>query len=322
MVGAAILKIRTAARTTLGFVLQAIPIRVAHKVTFALINSSPKSAKRRVSELLLEILRHRGIPSELEDFALPGSRHLRFVNTDSVIAQRLFWFGEDGWEPSLLPWWRAACRRATGICEIGANIGYFTVQGGGEAPDTRYVAVEPHPLTAETLRRNVALNGLANVEVWEAAAVDDAADSSVVLNVPSADHYAVPAGALIREGSERQIPTGGVAYEVRAIEAIKMVTGTDLWKLDIEGLEYRILSSLEEKIRVSEPTIFIEVLDGTPQLRKLLLRLCAEVGYQCFAPEKSRLIRVNANDLLSLENIGSLGTRDLIFTRWDDFAVD
>ena len=34
------------------------------------------------------------------------------------------------------------------MLELGTNVGYFAVQGGRAAPGARYVAVEPHPLSA------------------------------------------------------------------------------------------------------------------------------------------------------------------------------
>jgi hypothetical protein len=60
-----------------------------------------------------EVLRRGGLPRAVRTFTLPGNPSLRFVNADSLVLQQLYWFGEEGWEPELLPWWRYACRRAS-----------------------------------------------------------------------------------------------------------------------------------------------------------------------------------------------------------------
>src|SRR5215212_6643397 len=93
--------------------------------------------------------------------------------------------------PRLLPWWRHCCTRASAVLELGANVGYFTVQGATAAPGARYVAVEPHPVSAGVCRANLALNGIGSVELLEAAAVPGAGPSAVELQVP-ADQLATP----------------------------------------------------------------------------------------------------------------------------------
>jgi hypothetical protein len=47
------------------------------------------------------------------------------------------------------------------------------------------VAVEPHPVSAETCRTHLVLNAVTSVEVVEAAAVADAAVPTVSLHVPA-----------------------------------------------------------------------------------------------------------------------------------------
>lgn len=82
--------------------------------------------------------------------------------------------------------------------EVGANVGYFSVQAALENSELLYTAVEPHPYVASVLRRNLALNGITTVDVIEAAAVSDASQTTVELAVPNVDHFAAPAGGLLR----------------------------------------------------------------------------------------------------------------------------
>src|SRR5262245_60009895 len=101
------------------------------------------------------VLRRGGVPPAVRSFVLADNTALRFTNVDSLVTQQLYWFGEQGWEPELLPWWKHLCRRAHSIVELGANIGYFTVQGSMVAPHARYVGVEGHPVAERGCREKV-----------------------------------------------------------------------------------------------------------------------------------------------------------------------
>lgn len=80
-------------------------------------------------------------------------------------------------------------------------MGYFTVQGGRAAPSTRYVAVEPHPVSWRICRDNLALNGVTSVRLLAAAAADPTV-STVSLHVP-ADQLATPTPLSTRRASRR-----------------------------------------------------------------------------------------------------------------------
>ena len=55
---------------------------------------------------LLTALRHGGIPTEVRTFRLTDNPARLFVSADSLVLAQLYWFGEQGWEPELLGWWR------------------------------------------------------------------------------------------------------------------------------------------------------------------------------------------------------------------------
>ena len=98
---------------------------------------------------------------------------------------------EAGWEPELLAPVAGVLPTSGSVLELGTNVGYFAVQGGRAAPGVRYVAVEPHPVSAEACRTHLALNGVTSVELIQAAAVADSSASRVALLVPS-DQAATP----------------------------------------------------------------------------------------------------------------------------------
>jgi FkbM family methyltransferase len=260
------------------------------------------------------VLRRGGIPRAVGTFHLADHPALRFVNADSLVLQQLYWFGEQGWEPELLPWWRYFCRRASRIVELGTNVGYFAVQGAKVAPHARYVAVEPHPVSARVCRQNLALNGITSVEVVAAAAAADPAAKTTRLVIPW-EQLRTPTVAFM--AAESELPDGmarraGTAIEVPAVDVRSLLGGVDLLKLDVEGQEHALLAAAWAELRAHRPTIFVEVLPGTPRLRAVLVRLCAELGYRCYAPTRDRLVPLPAPEIPNLSPQQMRGTNDLV----------
>jgi FkbM family methyltransferase len=261
-----------------------------------------------------EVLRRGGIPRAAETFRLADRPDLRFVNADSLVLQQLYWFGEQGWEPELLPWWRHFCRRASRIVELGTNVGYFAVQGAKAAPHARYIAVEPHPVSARVCRQNLALNGITSVEVLTVAAAADPALTTTQLVVPW-EQLRTPTVAFMPVESE--LPEGmasraATIIDVPAIDVRSLLGDVDLLKLDVEGQEHTLLSAGWPELQAHRPTIFVEVLPGTPRLRALLIRLCTELGYRCYAPARDRLIPLSVSEISTISPQREHGTNDLV----------
>lgn len=272
----------------------------------------PRSLRFR----LRSVLRRGGIPARVETFALVDNPRLRFVNADSLVLHQLYWFGEQGWEPELLPWWRHFCRRSSSIVEIGANVGYFTVQGATAAPHARYVAIEPHPTTAEICRTHLALNGVTSVELLPVAAVADAGVDSVELLVPR-EQLALPTVAFTPQRSELPSQVAGqrhTSMRVPAVDVRRLIAGADLIKIDAEGQEHALLAAGWDCLVETRPTVFVEMLPGTARLREISVRLCDELGYRCYAGGRDRLVRLAPAHLKQVNLAKEYGTNDIILT--------
>ena len=304
------------ARRAAAGVVRRLPVPVADRLR-APATAPPGSARGRARHLLLEALRRGGIPAGVTTFTLTDNPELRFVSHDSLVLDQLYWFGEQGWEPRLLPWWRRCCARASAVLELGANVGYFTVQGARAAPRARYLAVEPHPVSAGVCRANLALNGIGSVELVEAAAVAEAGCPAVELRVP-AGQLATPTVAFLGDGTELPAPmrrhlAGTLA--VPAVDVRSLLTGVDLVKLDVEGQEHALLAAARDHLRAHHPTVFVEVLPGTARLRRLLAELCRDDGYRCFVPvADDRLVRLAAADLPGARLLERYGGQDVILS--------
>lgn len=286
---------------------RAFPTALALPIRDVAIRGNPGSPFARAAELL----RYKPVPVDV--FVLPDNPNLCFVNAKSAITQRLFWLGEHGYEGEESQWWRRLCREATGILEIGANLGYYTVQGASAAPTTPYTAVEPHPVTASYLRRNLGLNHLTHVRVIEAAAVDDASAGAMDLLVPDADPDAAPAGAFLADADEIDRASSR-HVTVPLVATTDLMNGVDLLKLDTEGSERRILLSIDGVIAIQRPTILVELRSRASDLREYLESLRQRHGYRVFAIAGERLHEIQSGEPIPESPKQMFGNRDLILT--------
>lgn len=288
---------RVAARVALGSGLKVVPLRVI------------EAARDR--HVLVPILRHRSLTG-LGVITVTGTPPIRLAAVDSRLLRMLYWHGEDGYEAHEVYWWRHFCRHAEGILEIGANVGYYTVQGALAAPSVPYTTVEAHPESAEIVRRNLDLNSITHVEVIQAAVVGSSDVATVELALPELEKYVAPTGAFVTqttEGVEARRPSTR-SITVPAISADSLLAGVDLVKLDIEGSEHLVLSPIIDSLTQRRATILVEVLRDTPKLRDLLARL-ADSGYRYWLVSGSALQEITKEQLLSDDLYAVYGCRDL-----------
>jgi FkbM family methyltransferase len=304
---------RTAVRSAARAVVGRLPVPVADAVRRPLPRHAPPGRLRRAT---LRALREGGIPRGAATFRLPDNPDLAFVAADSLVLAQVYWYGEQGWEPELLPWWRRYCRTSGSVLELGANVGYFTVQAARAAPGVRHVAVEPHPFSLQICRANLALNGVDSVELVGAAAVADPAVSSVRLLVP-ADQLATPTVAFLPADTE--LPAGmtrdaTAAFDAPAVDVRPLLADADLVKLDVEGQEHALLAAGLDLLRERRPTLVVEVLPGTARLRGLLAELCLRDGYRCYAPTRERLVELDPARLATVRLKEEFGGQDVVLS--------
>jgi FkbM family methyltransferase len=299
-------------RDVVATVLARIPLQLLSPIRSWYTHSRTDGLYERFLGAILNVVRHRKLGSEVDRFILSDMPDITFKNDDSVIARKLYWFGSKGHEGAEARWWRFLCKRSRFVTEIGANIGVFTVQGALAAPEVRYIAVEPHPTSASSLRENIRLNALKNVHVIEAAVVGDLAPKEIELMIPDTDQDPSPAGAFLRSGVEAIRRPAAQKITVTTIGARDVVTEADLLKLDVEGSEHAILEALWGYLIRNKPCIVIEVRRRTHLLRQILTSLCRDHGYAAFAFVDGRTHEIPVEDLMTVVLQERFGTRDLV----------
>lgn len=159
------------------------------------------------------------------------------------------------------------------VLDIGANIGSHTVPLAQHVgPRGNVFALEPQRIVFQTLCGNVALNSLTNVEChW--AAVGDAPGTILI---PQIDYtQEANFGAI-------EISTFGVGRPVPQIVLDDFVglPRVDLVKIDVEGMEERVLGGGRSFFGRFRPILYVE--NDRPEKSHALITCLWGLGYRLF----------------------------------------
>ncbi|WP_193173383.1 FkbM family methyltransferase [Nisaea nitritireducens] len=137
------------------------------------------------------------------------------------------------------------------VLDLGANVGNHAIALATARPNATIHVFEPIKKTCELLRRNIALNGLTNID---ASNLDIAVDSEDgFLNMVQ----------RINLASSREANEGiGPAIPKRALRSL-WPERVDFIKMDVEGAELRIIKSVLDLIRRDRTKIILECYKTT-----------------------------------------------------------
>ena len=181
-------------------------------------------------------------------------------------------------------------RSADVLLDIGAYTGLFTVATTASNPALRAHAFEIVPAVAETLRHNVARNGVTD----RVTVHPDGVGAPGTLVVPSGEG----GSALPSFWSTRMEFSSGVEVRVVALDSLADSLGPPgtrvVMKVDVEGAENLVLAHGQAVLRRFRPDILCEVLAGVADGTELEALL---------SPHGYRYYLVRASDVLPREHL-------------------
>lgn len=165
------------------------------------------------------------------------------------------------------------------VVDVGANVGECALNFARRVgPAGRVLSFEPGPVARSKLKRNIALNAFANIEVLDFGLGEAAATVSLCTPAPR------------NRGGNRILekPVGDyVNIQVRSLDEFIEERGIErvhLMKVDVEGFELRLLRGARRTIAKSRPKLFVEVSDGllrgSGTSASELLKTIADWGYE------------------------------------------
>ena len=179
------------------------------------------------------------------------------------------------------------------VVDLGAHKGAFTIRAALSGPSTEVHAVEPAPDNIAGLRRNIELNGLANVHVHEEAV--GSSRGRALLTFDTADSGR--SSLVVERGHSARIPVSTVPLA----DLLAGIGEVDLLKMDVEGAEHDVLHTVPTTVISIVHRIVLEyhgTVDSTAEAACASLRSLLEGhGFRCveardrsllFATRKSR----------------------------------
>lgn len=211
---------------------------------------------------------------------------LLFTNNDSPGVACILETGM--FEPCSTSIWCAMARVATGIVDMGANVGIYSLCAAKLRPELSVHAFEPNPYAYARLRMHKFANELTNLQEHPFAVGEKDALLKLRWVVKPGGNIASGAGLgkLSEKHATQETVVQMVALDGKGLAA---TLGTrPLVKIDVEGAEVSVLNGAKELLAL-RPDIIIETLYDTTceGINDLLLPL----GYSVYGiSEKNRIL--------------------------------
>jgi FkbM family methyltransferase len=190
------------------------------------------------------------------------------------------------YEPNEFHLLRAILRPCMVFVDVGANIGLYSLFAARRIGEQgKALAIEPSVREFAQLRRNLELNGIAQVQALEVAVSDCPGEADLLVapaersghNTLGGFAYDTPLDHKERVRTER----------LDDIVAAQRLLRVDVIKMDIEGAELAALRGAASTLQQFRPLLLIEVsprsLERQGTSSERLLEHLAAAGYRCYA---------------------------------------
>ncbi len=174
----------------------------------------------------------------------------------------------------------SATRPGSTVIDVGANIGIYTVVlARAVGPSGQVLAFEPVPENVERLRRNLEVNDIANVEVFQVAIADRNETVALHLSDDPAYHSTVAVSQGHGLGRSTTVPGRSLNKIWRELGSPEVSVA----KIDVEGAELDVLRGATEILATCRPALLIEIT--TPSQLSAITELLSPYEYRSRQPE-------------------------------------
>ncbi len=212
----------------------------------------PFRGKTRIQTWLAKRLRGKNFFTVVN---LPGGEVIRLY-LDDWIPFRVFITGAYDFEALVETHMLQQIKKGMQILDIGANIGYYTIQFSSRVGNMGQVhAFEPIEYNHKLLSQNVELNSLTNVVCNRLALSSKAGQQKIFFN--ASDNTGMSSFAQLSSQATAEVVTVTTVDQYLQSRAI---TAVDLIKIDVEGAELLVLQGAEQTLsQQNGPLLYIEI---------------------------------------------------------------
>lgn len=181
------------------------------------------------------------------------------------------------------------------IIDIGANIGWYSLNLSRDVTKGRIIAFEPIPKSYNYLRENLRLNNIGNVEIYNLGFSDK--DGMFEFY-----HDKKLSGSASLKNIRENRKTIKIKCEVKRFDDFipKITSKIDLIKCDVEGAEIFVIRGAIETLKKTRPILFLEMLRKWSAKfgyhPNEIIDLLNNIGYKCYFVENEKLIGIDRID--------------------------
>ena len=182
-------------------------------------------------------------------------------------------------EPHVTAALRRLCRQGWNVMDVGANVGYHTLQLASlVGPHGSVVAVEANPDNCLLIQRGLEVNALNNVRLLPIGLGREQGWSFFTT------HVGTNGGLLSASAPESQRDSGTIVPLMRIDDLLRAEDRLDLIKIDVEGAEGLVIGGACEVITRNRPVVIsefsCEMLRRVSQIEPLdYLKFFGDLGY-------------------------------------------
>lgn len=161
--------------------------------------------------------------------------------------------------------------------DVGANFGFYSVLLGRKVgPKGRLYAFEANPVCIEYLKSNLALNQLANCEIFPCALLDNREDIRFTINYSNSAIGLTQRSFYYDSKVGHEVKVQG--YQLDELVESFNLRKPDLIKIDIEGAEAFAITGMLRTLKKYHPVILLEIHGRSAA--EQTLPLLDQIGYR------------------------------------------
>jgi FkbM family methyltransferase len=183
------------------------------------------------------------------------------------------------YEPAKQSMIRRYLRPGMTFIDVGANMGYFTLQAARIVGDSgRVVSIEPAPDNFRYLQRSIELNAYANTRAMQLALSDHAGTANLQILPLSTAHTFTALNPKYNDLPKVTVPitTLDAVVEEQKLERVDMV------KIDVQEWEIQVLHGAIKTLRANPKLLIFLDLPKRIEMRRSIAELLAPFGYTYF----------------------------------------
>ncbi len=180
------------------------------------------------------------------------------------------------------------------VFDIGANYGWYSLNIAKKYPEAKIFAFEPIPYSFNILSRNIELNNIKNISVFNIGIGKENTVSEFNYNKDASGATSM-VNLLDRDNVEK------IKCDIRALDSFvqeKNIDRVDFIKCDIEGAEFFALQGGKGVLERCRPKLFVEMLRKWSAKFGYhpndIIRFMGGLGYLCFELADGGLRRIDA----------------------------